>query len=33
MKIAPVRKAAFEKRRDEDEDDGLIPGETVSQTA
>ena len=33
MKIEPVRKAAVEVSRDEDENDGLVPGDTASQTA
>ena len=33
MKMEPVREAAVEAIKDEDEDDGLVPGETASQTA
>ncbi len=33
MKIEPARESVVEVSRDEDEDDGFVPGETASQTA
>ena len=33
MKVEPTRESAVLSSRDEDEDDGLVPGDTASQTA